>query len=80
MWCYSTSSAGSTPRASASFLTVVMCGSVQFFLMRFTVLGRFFSSLSDTQEARQFEPREFVAQDDRVVALGSMPSPHEEGP
>jgi uncharacterized protein len=43
-------------------------------------VGRFFSSLGDTQEARQFEPREFVAQDDRVVALGSMPSPHEEGP
>jgi uncharacterized protein len=33
-------------------------------------VGRFFSSLGDTQEARQFEPREFVAQDDRVVALG----------
>jgi uncharacterized protein len=33
-------------------------------------VGRFFSSLGDTQEARQFEPREFVAQGDRVVALG----------
>jgi uncharacterized protein len=33
-------------------------------------VGQFFSSLGDTQEARQFEPREFVAQDDRVVALG----------
>jgi ketosteroid isomerase-like protein len=33
-------------------------------------VGQFFQSLSDTQEARQFEPREFVAQDDKVVALG----------
>jgi uncharacterized protein len=33
-------------------------------------VGRFFQTLSDVQEARQFEPREFVAQDDRVVALG----------
>ena len=33
-------------------------------------VGRFFSSLGDAQEARQFEPREFVAQGDRVVALG----------
>ena len=33
-------------------------------------VGEFFQTLSDVQEARQFEPREFVAQDDRVVALG----------
>ena len=33
-------------------------------------VGRFFPSLGDAQEARQFEPREFVAQGDRVVALG----------
>ncbi len=33
-------------------------------------VGQFFGALSDTQEARQFEPREFVAQDDKVVALG----------
>jgi ketosteroid isomerase-like protein len=33
-------------------------------------VSQFFSSLGDIQEARQFEPREFVAQDDRVVALG----------
>ena len=32
--------------------------------------GQFFSSLGDTQEARQLELREHVAQDDRVVALG----------
>ena len=33
-------------------------------------VGQFFESLSDIQEGRQFEPREFVAQGDRVVALG----------
>ena len=33
-------------------------------------VGQFFQSLSDIQEVRQFEPSEFVAQDDRVVALG----------
>jgi uncharacterized protein len=33
-------------------------------------VGRFFQTLSDTLEARQFEPREFVAQDEKVVALG----------
>jgi ketosteroid isomerase-like protein len=32
--------------------------------------GRFFSSLGDAQEPRRFEPREFVAQGDKVVALG----------
>jgi len=32
--------------------------------------GQFFSSLGDTQEARQLELRGYVAQDDRVVALG----------
>lgn len=32
--------------------------------------GQFFQTLGDTQEARQFEPREFVAQGDKVVALG----------
>ena len=32
--------------------------------------GQFFSSLGDTQEARQLELREYVAQDDRVVTLG----------
>jgi uncharacterized protein len=33
-------------------------------------VGQFFQTLSDVQEVRQFEPRDFVAQDDRVVALG----------
>ncbi|HEX2183619.1 MAG TPA: nuclear transport factor 2 family protein [Rubrobacteraceae bacterium] len=33
-------------------------------------VGQFFQALSDTEEVRQFEPREFVAQDDKVVALG----------
>ena len=32
--------------------------------------GRFFSSLGDAQEPRHFEPREFVAQGEKVVALG----------
>jgi ketosteroid isomerase-like protein len=31
----------------------------------------FFASLADAQESLSFEPREFVAQDDKVVALGS---------
>jgi ketosteroid isomerase-like protein len=30
----------------------------------------FFASLADTQESVQFEPREFVAQSDKVIALG----------
>ena len=33
-------------------------------------VGRFFQTLSNSLEARQFEPREFVAQDEKVVALG----------
>ncbi len=33
-------------------------------------VGEFFQTLSDTQESRQLELREFVAQDDKVVALG----------
>jgi uncharacterized protein len=33
-------------------------------------VGEFFQTLSDVQEVRQFEPREFVAQGDKVVALG----------
>jgi len=33
-------------------------------------VGQFFQTLSEAQEPGQFEPREFVAQDDRVVALG----------
>jgi ketosteroid isomerase-like protein len=32
--------------------------------------GQFFSSLGDAQEPRQFEPKEFVAQGEKVVALG----------
>ena len=31
--------------------------------------GQFFSSLGDAQEPRQFEPKEFVAQGGKVVAL-----------
>ena len=31
----------------------------------------FFSSLADTQETVQFEPREFVASNDKVVVLGA---------
>lgn len=30
----------------------------------------FFSTLAGAQEAKQFEPKEFIAQGDRVVALG----------
>lgn len=33
-------------------------------------VGQFFQTLGDVQEVRQFEPREFVAQGDKVVALG----------
>ena len=33
-------------------------------------VGQFFEVLSGSQEPRQFEPREFVAQGDRVVTLG----------
>ena len=33
-------------------------------------VGQFFETLSDGQEARQLDLREYVAQDDRVVALG----------
>jgi uncharacterized protein len=33
-------------------------------------VGEFFRSLSDTQEPRQLELREYVAQGDKVVALG----------
>ena len=32
--------------------------------------GRFFSSLGDAQEPRHFEPEEFIAQGEKVVALG----------
>jgi ketosteroid isomerase-like protein len=31
---------------------------------------RFFASFTETPEARGFEPREFIAQADKVVALG----------
>ncbi|HEY0003982.1 MAG TPA: nuclear transport factor 2 family protein [Pyrinomonadaceae bacterium] len=34
-------------------------------------VAEFFSKLAEAQEARQFEPREFIAQGDKVVALGS---------
>jgi ketosteroid isomerase-like protein len=34
-------------------------------------VGGFFSELADSQESLSFEPREFVAQGDKVVALGS---------
>ena len=33
-------------------------------------VGQFFQTLSDTQEVRQLELREFVAQDDKVIVLG----------
>ena len=33
-------------------------------------VGQFFQTLGDTQEVRQLELREFVAQGDRVVTLG----------
>ena len=34
-------------------------------------VGDFFSDLADSQEVISFEPREFVAQGDKVVALGT---------
>jgi ketosteroid isomerase-like protein len=34
-------------------------------------VGGFFSSLAEQQETVSFEPREFVAQGDKVVALGN---------
>ena len=34
-------------------------------------VGEFFSLLAETQEFSEFEPREFIAQGDRVVALGN---------
>ena len=34
-------------------------------------VGGFFTQLADSQESLSFEPREFVAQGDKVVALGS---------
>ncbi|HEX8097654.1 MAG TPA: nuclear transport factor 2 family protein [Pyrinomonadaceae bacterium] len=34
-------------------------------------VGQFFSSLAEAQDALKFEPREFIAQGDKVVALGS---------
>src|SRR5947209_16685031 len=33
-------------------------------------VAQFFSTLAKAQEVREFEPREFVAQGDKVVALG----------
>ena len=33
-------------------------------------MGEFFASLADTQEVQHFDPREFIAQGDKVVALG----------
>jgi len=33
-------------------------------------VGQFFSTLDETQEAKQFEPQEFIAQGDKVVVLG----------
>ena len=33
-------------------------------------VGEFFSMLASLQDARSFEPREFIAQGDKVVALG----------
>lgn len=34
-------------------------------------VGGFFTQLGDSQESLSFEPREFVAQGDKVVALGT---------
>jgi ketosteroid isomerase-like protein len=34
-------------------------------------VGEFFSTLADDQDTLQFEPREFIAQNDKVVALGT---------
>jgi uncharacterized protein len=33
-------------------------------------MGQFFASLAGTQEVQHFDPREFIAQGDKVVALG----------
>ena len=33
--------------------------------------GQFFASLADSQDVKTFEPREFIAQGEKVVALGS---------
>jgi hypothetical protein len=33
-------------------------------------VGEFFSTLASVQDARSFEPREFIAQGDKVVVLG----------
>jgi len=33
-------------------------------------VGRFFSELNQHEEVKRFEPREFIAQGDRVVAIG----------
>ena len=33
-------------------------------------VAQFFATLADAQETRQFEPQEFIAQGDKVVALG----------
>ncbi len=33
-------------------------------------VGEFFAAIAEHQESLQFEPRDFVAQDDKVVALG----------
>lgn len=33
-------------------------------------VGQFFSALADSQEVREFEPREFVSEGEKVVALG----------
>jgi len=33
-------------------------------------MGEFFASLVDTQEVQHFDPREFIAHGDKVVALG----------
>lgn len=34
-------------------------------------VGEFFSLLAEDQDTLQFEPREFIAQNDKVVALGT---------
>lgn len=34
-------------------------------------VGQFFSTVAGSQDVKSFEPREFVAQGDKVVALGS---------
>lgn len=33
-------------------------------------VGEFFTALAESQTAREFEPREFIAQGDKVVVLG----------